>query len=604
MSLLARRRNIAKNKLDEFGTRRLMKQGGILGTRAEVAAAQPLGRFGWVEAQVNMANDNPLQTHMINNVPAGFAQRAPSFITNTQAEAWWWKFLQNPDMVRSRMAFALSQIVVFSYNDVGTSRYITWSGILDRGALGNFRDFLGEVTRSYPMAEYLTYFKNSKEAGLGPTDRQPDENYAREILQLFTIGKYELNLDGTRKKKRELRPDDPRYIAPGFPGAEDTDIETYETTSHIRGMARVFTGLAGTTANTSGANSFANRFTSLTMWDTWAQVTSDPELVNGTYSAYLPLICYPQFHSVSAKLILPGRTDVPGVIHDVNGINLPALTLTGTPDDFSLQCMAEIDLALDIIFNHPNVGPFISRQLIQRLTTSNPSPQYIARVASVFNNNGQGVRGDMRAVARAILTDQDARAYDSSLTGGKLQEPLIMQAHRRRTIELVPSGAGSAPRFEFWPQAISAGGPNARVGQWWLASPSVFNFFQPDFQSPGAIFEAGLFSPEFQILFETTLSNYLNFEAGAQAAETPLPARYTDFFTALAGAANNAARAELTFQFLENTFAIRYVPAARAAAVSYLNATSYPAIPTTYNATFVRDILAFATQSPDFKVLR
>ncbi|MCH2222462.1 MAG: DUF1800 family protein, partial [Dechloromonas sp.] len=240
---------------------------------------------------------------------------------------------------------------------------------LSQHAFGNFRDLLEAVTLHPAMGTYLSHLGNDKENTA--TGRMPDENYAREVMQLFTIGLWELNEDGTRRQQN------------------GQDIPTYGQ-PEVMGMAKVFTGW-----------SWAGPDTNEGRWLGW---------VNGvqTQPWDQPMQPYPQHHSTSEKRIL-------------RGVVIPA----GTGPRESLE------IALDTLFNHPNVGPFIGRQLIQRLVTSNPSPAYIARVARAFNNNGAGVRGDMKAVIRAVLLDPEARDAAKLADGnwGKLREPVVRVAN-------------------------------------------------------------------------------------------------------------------------------------------------------------------------------
>ena len=265
--------------------------------------------------------------------------------------------------------------------------------------------------------------------------RLPNENFARELMQLFSIGLYSLNLDGSLT-----------LDSSGFP------IATYGQEA-ILGTAAVCTG-----------------------W-TYAQ-TTNPPIFNPPANWREPMVNVASRHSPGSKTIL-------------NGVLIPA------------GQAAEEDLrnTLDTVFNHPNVGPFFCRQLIQRLVTSNPSPGYLYRVTAVFNDNGQGVRGDLRAVVRAILMDYDARG--SALTGqgvGHQREPVI------RVTTLLRAFRASSPSGKF-----SLRGANTALGQEAMHSPTVFNFFTPDYSAPGPIAAAGLKSPEFEITTETTVITIANY---------------------------------------------------------------------------------------------
>jgi uncharacterized protein (DUF1800 family) len=292
------------------------------------------------------------------------------------------------------------------------------------------------------MGLYLSHLRNQKE---DPSrGRVPDENYAREVMQLFTIGLYELNLDGTVRLDSRNEP-----------------IETY-TNEDVTGLAKVFTG-----------------------WSWAGPDKSDTRFFGGNASAdraVLPMQSYPKYHSTSEKRFLG----------------------TVIPEQASADPEASLRVALDRLFSHPNVGPFIGKQLIQRMVTSNPSPAYVARVASAFNDNGSGVRGDMKAVIRAVLLDPEARSPLPGATDyGKLREPVLRIAHWLRAF-----GAQSASgRFLIG----NTDNPNSSLGQTPMRSPSVFNFYRPGYVPPNTdIAAAGLVAPEMQITHESSVAGYLN----------------------------------------------------------------------------------------------
>jgi uncharacterized protein (DUF1800 family) len=289
------------------------------------------------------------------------------------------------------------------------------------------------------MAHYLSHMKNEKEDPA--TGRLPDENYAREVMQLFTIGLWQLNPDGTRKLDGNGRP-----------------IPTYGQ-DDVMGLAKVFTGWSW-----NGPDKSVER------WHGWRGVDWKNQLQN-----------YPQFHSTSEKRFL--------------GTVIPA----GTSGEQSLK------IALDTLFNHPNVGPFIGSQLIKRLVTSNPSPAYVARVAAAFNNNGSGTRGDLKAVLRAVLLDPEARSATqlSDPNWGKLREPMVRFGNWMRAF----NASADNGYYRIW----NLEDPVSSIGQNPLRAPSVFNWFRPDYAPPGEILRKGLVAPEFQITHETTTTGYANF---------------------------------------------------------------------------------------------
>ncbi len=358
-------------------------------------------------------------------------------------QAAWWKIAVNSDdQLRQRVAFALSQILVISDTNgiigqwqEGAANYYD---LLVAGAFGNFRDLIEKVTLSPMMGIYLSALRNAKAA----SNTTPDENYAREIMQLFTIGLHELNPDGT------LRLDPNGQPIPTY--TQETIVET----------AKVFTGWGY-------ANATSN-------------ATANINLFRGSPANYIdPMMLWPAFHDDTQKTIVRGKV-------------IPA----------GQGGVKDLSDALDALFQHPNTGPFIVRQLIQRLVTSNPSPSYVYRVAQIFANNGAGVRGDLGAVVNAILLDYEARSPDVAATAtfGKLKEPLL-----RATALLRAFGAASnLGRYNI-------ANPEGGLAQAALRAPTVFNFFEPNFVLPGAVAAAGLYAPEYQIMSDTTALTQPNF---------------------------------------------------------------------------------------------
>ncbi len=351
--------------------------------------------------------------------------------------AWWNVAIKAEDVLRQRVAFALSQIFVVSdeMDELGDlpQSISNYYDMLLRNSFGNFRDLLLDVTLSPTMGLYLSHLANAKSditAG-----RFPDENYARELMQLFSIGLYKLNRDGSQKLD-----------------SKGNAIATYSN-ADIREFARIFTGLMA-------RGPFAG------------------DAFDGDFDPYefefdKPMYMVEVQHEQGAKQLL-------------DGVNVPA-GQTG---------MQDIEAAIDNLFNHPNVGPFISLRLIQRLVTSNPSPQYISRVAAAFANNGQGIRGDMKAVIKSILLDQEAGRHS-----GKIREPalrylsVLRQFHARAT-----SGTFSEYGYEL----------QTKAGQHPLSSPSVFNFYMPGFSPAGLLQSSGLKSPEMQITTDNTIIGISN----------------------------------------------------------------------------------------------
>lgn len=355
--------------------------------------------------------------------------------------AWWTVAVTAPDQLRQRMAFALSEILVVSDTNADLQfqgqALANYYDLLADNALGNYRTLLDVVSHSPVMGHYLTFFKN--QAPNATTGVHADENYAREIMQLFTVGLWKLNADGSRALDGSGNP-----------------ISTYSQ-ADVTALSRAFTGWASAPQNGQTGN------------NAW-QYSND--LMD-------PLVCYANYHDTSAKTII-GSSVIPA---------------GGT-------CQSDMEAALDTLFNHPNVGPFISKQLIQKLVTSNPSPAYIARVSAVFANNGKGVRGDLAAVAKAILTDPEAVNASTANTAGKLREPILRLTNLWRDFSAI-DGNGLIEDLIV---------DNAQVDflENSLRSPTVFNFFRPDYQRPGMLTTAGLLTPEFQITNEFTLVQSAN----------------------------------------------------------------------------------------------
>lgn len=361
-----------------------------------------------------------------------------------RSDIWWELSLRGDDQLRQRVAFALSQIFVISnvsdvlYND--TRGIADYHDTLAQHAFGNYRDLLEAVTLHPMMGEYLSMVRNEK----ADPERniRPDENYAREVMQLFSIGLVQLNLDGSVKTDAE-----------GYP------IPTYNQDT-IKAFARVFTGWNFATA------------------DHWWEWTSD------AIGETLPMKAYQSIHDTGEKILLNAQT-------------LPA----------GQSAEQDLNDALDNLFHHPNVGPFISKQLIQRLVTSNPSPAYIERVARVFNDNGFGVRGDLQAVIRTLLTDTEARHghLNTPETFGKLREPVLQIAHLWRVFEAQGVDVLNQGGTQVVGKRIRYRGSDRTLGQRPYGSFSVFNFYRPDYAQPGIIAQQGLTSPEFQLHTESVM---------------------------------------------------------------------------------------------------
>ena len=299
------------------------------------------------------------------------------------------------------------------------------------------------------MGYYLSHLNN--ERSNEEQNIHPDENYAREIMQLFSIGIYDLNPDGSIQED-----------------ADGVPMAAYDN-NDIKEFAKVFTGL--------GPAEY---------WWPWQDFSGVPVIWNQpnntipTINAWTPMVMFEEWHEPGEKYLLNGQVVPAGQ--------------TGDED---------ISDALDNLFNHPNVGPFLGTALIKRLVKSNPSPEYVERVTNVFNDNGDGVRGDLGAVVKAILMDSEARNCEwiELEASGKMREPMI------RYIQLLRACDASNASGKLWSMGFFA---QEGMGQHPLAAPSVFNFFLPTYSPPGPVADAGLVAPEFELLNSATAISYIN----------------------------------------------------------------------------------------------
>lgn len=414
---------------------RFLTQATFGPSESDIEELQRIGIDAWFEQQ------------FIAPVSRTYAYtRANSNGSNREArhEIWWNNVLDGSDQLRQRVAYALSQIFVVSDVDrVLANRQFGMADYYDmlaENAFGNYRELLEQVTLHPAMGVYLTHIRSEK--ANPELNIRPDENYAREVLQLFSTGLNLLQQNG----ELVLRNNAP------VPVYTQTDIEEF---------ARVYTGWNYATA---------------TRFDSVSIAVSDFET---------PMVPVDEFHDFGEKRLL-------------NGAVLPA----------GQSPQQDLEMALDNIFNHPNVGPFFSRLMIQRLVTSNPSPDYVSRVAGVFNNNGSGQRGDLRALVQAILTDNEARDLTAVDTQnfGKVREPVIRLAHVWRALDAVPGPESNGVHRH---ADLSLERLDELTGQAVMRSPSVFNFYQPDTPiSPSDT----LVAPEIQITTEVNAARvHTNF---------------------------------------------------------------------------------------------
>ena len=494
-----------------------------------------------------------------NPVPTGFA---PATLNAIRQEQWFANVLRGEDQLRQRVAFALSQIMVVS--QVGALNNLPFAtadfhDMLARNAFGNFRTLLEDVTLHPAMGIYLSMLGNRRAAA--NTNLRPDENYAREMMQLFSIGLVQLDIDGSVKTDAAGQP-----------------IPTYDQ-AVIEGFARVFTGWNWACPSTNLSCTFTN---------TRAEFVYSPN-----FNQVKPMQLYADQHEAGAKQLLNyAGAALPGGLVPANQ--------TGAKD------LAD---ALDNVFNHPNVGPFIAKQLIQKLVTSNPSRAYVQRVAERFNNDGTGRRGNLEAVVRAVLLDTEARtaaAGSGAAVAGKLKEPLVRltQFWRAYGVTSASGKLGVARNF-------SGGTPSAQFGQGQGLSPSVFNFFSPSYAPPGEIADGGFVSPEMQLATEILAASSTNYFYTQAFARTQVQApnlnaddMYITTTDELAIAADSEALVNRVAEKLLGG-AGQMSAALKTEAKAQIERTTVPATnPNTALATRTADAIYFVVTSPEYALQR
>jgi uncharacterized protein (DUF1800 family) len=410
---------------------RFLAQATMGATAADIADVQARGYDAWITAEFAKPRPTSLWDWL---VAKGYNDAANVNNQNGFDNAMWSQLVGAGDQLRQRVGMALLEILVVGIDGVNLSwrqfAMAAYVDILMEHAFGNFRTLIERVTYNPAMGSFLTYLGNRKADSR--TGSVPDENYARELMQLFTIGLYRLNMDGSV------------VTSGGQP------VETY-TPADVSGLARVFTGLV----LDSSDNTTPDRYRRAMIFNTGQ-------------------------HETGASTFL--------------GANVAA----------GASGADAVKQALDTIFAHPNVPPFVSKQLIQRLVTSNPSPAYVGRVAAKFADNGTGVRGDMQAVIRAILMDSEARTEPTATSAGKLREPVMRLTGWARAF-------GATSVSGNWTTGNTSNSTN-RLAQSMGRSPSVFNFFRPGYTPPNTpIATAGLVAPELQITNEISVVGYVNY---------------------------------------------------------------------------------------------
>lgn len=445
---------------------RFLTQATFGAVPTDLTTVESEGISAWIKNQLALPASSHLATVRADAAAFTNPQEPNSatyyYIEPVNQNAAWWKIaLTGPDQLRQRVAFALSEIMVVSQLGTGLDHQVealaNYYDLLVNDAFGNYRQLLQDVTLNPVMGTYLSMLQNQKSNPALGTNA--DENYAREVQQLFSIGLVMLQPDGTLQLDVTGQP-----------------IPTYDNTTIVQ-TANVFTGWSFASSN---GNFFSNPLS--------------PGIFSAPFpntNAWLnPMEAYDSYHDTTAKTI-------------VGGVMIPAGGTTAS----------DLKVMLDTLFNHPNTGPFICRQLIQHLVTSNPSPAYVYRVAQFFANDGTGTRGNLGAVVTAILSDYEARSATvaADVGYGKLKEPLLRVSALLRAFNAT---AGNGRYNEFVAGAAQNGpylaNPITYFEEGALQSSTVFNFFAPSYILPGALASAGLLAPEFQITDATSVINTPN----------------------------------------------------------------------------------------------
>ncbi len=432
---------------------RFLAQATLGANRQTIEAVAEMGFERWIDEQLEIP-PTYLQPLMEESLAFGYQLCENSDLPFEECEflgdgytfqfnqSWWQAVMTGEDLLRQRVALALSEILVTSgialleepFAEVVANYY----DLLLEHAFGSYEELLYEVTLHPFMGMYLSHFNNPKTDTVA--NIRPDENYAREVMQLFSIGLFELNLDGSLKLDANGQP-----------------IPTYDN-DDIKEFAKVFTGLSD-----GGEEGYFG---------------IPPDIFEVNF--FLPMRMYEEWHEPGPKYLL-------------NNFVVPA----------GQSGLEDIQMAIHHLATHPNTAPFISYRLIQRLVKSNPSPAYIERVASVFEDNGAGERGDLGAVVKAILLDPEARDCNwlDEPENGKLREPIVRYTHVLKALEAANESMQywNTP-YWFWQE----------MRQLPMFAPSVFNFFLPDYQPNGPVAEAGLAAPEFQLHNTATAIAYFN----------------------------------------------------------------------------------------------
>jgi uncharacterized protein (DUF1800 family) len=480
---------------------RFLTQATFGPTQAGIARLMAVGYGEWIDEQLGMpATLGEPTVEAVVNARSAVVVNPPGVSQKQRLNRWFWQATYAPDQLRQRMAFALSQIFVVSDQSGAINQDIVpmaaYQDLLANDAFDIYRTLLGDVTYNPTMGKYLNAFRNLKP---GATT-SPDENYAREVMQLFSVGLIELNMDHSAELVGGLT------------------VPTYDQPT-ITHTAKVFTGFTYSDATTNPVRFYSGGLTFATQ--------------------YAPMACW------GNELVPPLKTSQ--TEHDDTGdngttnANDPKVVLGGQAIPSGQTCEQDLSDELDIIAAHQNIAPFISRQLIQRFVSSNPSPAYIQRVATVMDK-----QGDLGDTLKAILTDSEARTPPALTSGdsyGKLREPILRLTAMWRAFNAL------APAADAYGEVSMIGGTafESSYGQSPLESPTVFNFYTPDYQQPGAFADGNLYSPEFQITNASTIysttNSYFNDTANAYQgmSKPPINRPLIDLSTLTANASNPAA---------------------------------------------------------------
>jgi len=464
--------NVVNLKATLQASARLLDQATFGPTLNDINHVQAVGVNAYLTAQF------AVPTTLLPDIASPPPTVCANNLLPCEQSEWWQTMLTGPDQLRQRVALALSEMFVVSTNSVNARSVITYQNMLANDAFGNFYTIMQDVSLSPAMGAYLNMLNSAKPA----TGQIANENYARELMQLFSTGLYMLNQDGTL----QLDP------------VSGNTIPAY-TEAQVEAFARAYTGWTYGNASGTGA------------------ATKFPQAAN--YTA--PMAAYEAQHDMTSKVLL-------------NGATLPAGQSTNQ----------DLTGALTNIFNHQNVGPFVCRQLIQHLVASSPSPAYVARVAAVFANDGTGKRGDMKAVITAILTDADARAGDTSpnFDGGHLREPMLYMTNVMRGLGYVNNDAKAGNDVVANASYNTVGNYTTALAEKPYTSGSVFNFFPPNYVIPGTTLNAPEFGQEntASAVLRLTLANSLVGAAGTGISGFTVDLSKTSALGITASATGNA----------------------------------------------------------------